>query len=154
MTDSEGLSFEEAMQVVEDTIATQLGLDPRQNRLQTQEPNMMAWGLTRGSANIFISLTWGTRNQTLQVFSPIITLNSQVNLNLYPTLLGLNAGAEMTGTAFAIRDNKVILKADRNARELSGSALAELIRRIGMLADKYDDLLVEQFGGSLYGSSG
>ncbi len=152
MSDSEGLSFQEASRVVEEALSTHFGLDPRQNRLETQETSMMAWGLTKGSASIFISLTWGQRNQTLQIFSPILVLTPQVNLNLYPTLLGLNASNELVGAAFAIRDNKVILKVDRNARELSVTAVTDMIRRIGTLADRYDDLLVEQFGGALYGT--
>jgi|APMed6443717190_1056831.scaffolds.fasta_scaffold57567_2 hypothetical protein len=152
MTDSEGLSFQESSRTVEEALATHFGLDPRQNRLETQEASMMAWGLTKGSASIFISLTWGQRNQTLQIFSPILVLTPQVNLNLYPTLLGLNASNELVGAAFAIRDNKVILKVDRNARDLSVAAVTDMIRRIGTLADRYDDLLVEQFGGALYGT--
>ncbi len=152
MTEVEGLSFQEASRVVEETLGAHFGLDPRQNRLETSEPSMMAWGLTKGSASIFISLTWGQRNQTLQIFSPILVLTPQVNINLYPTLLGLNASNELVGAAFAIRDNKVILKVERNARDLSVAAVHEMIRRIGTLADRYDDLLVEQFGGQAYGT--
>lgn len=152
MSEVEGLSFQEASRVVEETLSVHFGLDPRQNRLETSEPSMMAWGLTKGSASIFISLTWGQRNQTLQIFSPILVLTPQVNLNLYPTLLGLNASNELVGAAFAIRDNKVILKVDRNGRDLSVAAVHDMIRRIGTLADRYDDLLVEQFGGQAYGT--
>jgi len=152
MTEAEGLSFQEASRVVEETLSTHFGLDPRQNRLETSEPSMMAWGLTKGSASIFISLTWGQRNQTLQIFSPIVVLTPQVNINLYPTLLGLNASNELVGAAFAIRDNKVILKVERNGRDLSVAAVQDMIRRIGTLADRYDDLLVEQFGGQAYGA--
>ncbi len=152
MTEAEGLSFQEASRVVEETLSTHFGLDPRQNRLETSEPSMMAWGLTKGSASIFISLTWGQRNQTLQIFSPIVVLTPQVNINLYPTLLGLNASNELVGAAFAIRDNKVILKVERNGRDLTVAAVQDMIRRIGTLADRYDDLLVEQFGGQAYGA--
>jgi hypothetical protein len=31
-------------------------------------------------------------------------------------------------------------------------SVSESIRRVGTVADRYDDLLVEQFGGRLYGS--
>lgn len=152
MSENGDLSFAQAARIVEEALLAQFGLDPVQNRLETHEPNMMAWGITKGSASIFISLTWGPRLQTLQVFSPILILTPQVDINLYPTLLGLNASSELLGLSFAIRDDKVILKMDRNARYLTVDSVSESIRRVGTLADRYDDLLAEQFGGQLYGA--
>ncbi len=52
--------------------------------------------------------------------------------------------------AFAVRQDRVIITADRTTRDLDRSEVVEMIERVAAYADKFDDELVEEFGGTRY----
>ena len=61
-------------------------------------------------------------------------------------LLELNAG-ELAGAAFGLRDDEVVLTADRSTAGLDQIEVEELIRCVADYADHYDDVLTKEFGG-------
>jgi hypothetical protein len=62
-------------------------------------------------------------------------------------LLELNA-TELTGAAFGLRENEVVLTTDRSTAGLDPVELEEMIRRVASYADHYDDTLTVEFGGT------
>ena len=62
-------------------------------------------------------------------------------------LLELN-GSELPGVSFGLVKNELVLLAERSIRGLDRSELEEIITMIGYYADKYDDLLTLEFGGT------
>jgi hypothetical protein len=122
------------------------GVEPARARISADEGSS-AWGLTRGSAQVFIFLSSGDDGQNLlQVVAPVMRPASDATARLYSHLLELNAN-ELTGAAFGLRGPDVVLTADRNTVGLDRVEVEEMICRIGEYADHYDDALTAEFGG-------
>lgn len=139
-------------EMVERTIA-ELGLSSDENRLQTEDGSL-AWGLLRGSAHVYIFIRPGADDEefnSIQVISPVIRLpqGAEARLLLYEHLLQLNA-KEITGAAFGVKDDTVVIITDRTTQDLDRSEVLDMILRVGYFADMYDDALVSHFGGLRY----
>src|SRR5438105_12830533 len=86
-----------------DAVLTARGLDASRHRIESH--GGPAWGMTAGSAEVFIFLTAGTAGDNfIQVVAPVMTPPQQ-ELNaprFLRRLLELNAN-ELTGAAFGLR---------------------------------------------------
>jgi hypothetical protein len=147
-------NLKSACEMVEKVISD-LGLDPEENRLQTEDESV-AWGLMRGSAQVFIFVKpadedEGESFETLQIVAPVMKVpESGGNVTaLYQRLLELNA-QELTGVAFGLKGDTVVITTDRSTEDLDRSEVKEMILRVGYFADLYDDALVNQFGGNRF----
>ena len=137
------------VQMVEEVIR-EIKLDPDDNRLKTED-GTPAWGLMRGSAEVFIFVHRGgpaDPDSHIQIVSPVMSLpeSPEVETALYRRLLTHNA-EDLSGAAFGIKGTAVVLTADRSTVDLDPSEVKDLILRIGYYADTYDDALVNEFGG-------
>jgi hypothetical protein len=135
--------------MVEEVI-TELGLAPQENRVQT-ESGSPAWGLMKGSAQVFVFINDNTADEeynTIQVVSPVVTLPEAPSMQtaLFRHLLDLNA-REINGAAFGLKGETVVITVDRSTQDLNRSEVKDMILRVGFYADYYDDTLVSQFGG-------
>jgi hypothetical protein len=138
--------------MVEKVIA-ELGLSNEDNRLQTEDGSL-AWGMMRGSAQVYIFVRPGAEEDdynSIQVVSPVMRIpeNDSIRLMLYKHLLTLNT-QEITGAGFGIKDDTVVIIADRSTEDLDHSEVKDMILRVGFFADHYDDALVTQYGGLRY----
>lgn len=104
-----------------------------------------AWGLTRGSAEVFVFLTSADDDNYIQVVAPVMRPRDDSG-KLFNHLLQLNAN-DLTGAAFGIRNGDVVLTTDRSTTGLDRTEVEEMIRRVGEYADHFDDALVTEFGG-------
>lgn len=135
--------------MVEEVIL-ELKLNPEENRLHL-EGDQQGWGLMKGSAEVFIFIIPGLvddKYHSFQVVSPLMKLpNSPSNqAALFRKLLELNAEA-LSGVAFGVKGDTVVIVADRSTQDLNRSEVREMILRVGYFADLHDDELVSQFGG-------
>jgi hypothetical protein len=124
------------------------GVDPNTSRIHSAAGP--AWGMRQGSAEIYIFLTAGAGGSNfIQVVSPVMrpTPESMAGGTFLKKLLELNAN-ELTGAAFGLRDQEIVLTADRNTTGLDRIEVEEMIRRVADYADHYDDALVQEFGGT------
>ena len=80
---------------------------------------------------------------------PTITLKSTVR-EAVESGVQLNCDA-ISGAAFAVRQNEVLLVSKRSVVDLDRSEVYDLIRRVQEYADEYDNKLVDEFGGRLGG---
>jgi hypothetical protein len=127
-------------QMVE-AVLTARGLDATRHRIESG--GGPAWGMTAGSAEVFIFLTAGTQGDNfIQVGAP----------RLLRRLLELNA-SEMTGAAFGLRGDEVVVTTDRSTVGLDPVEVEEMIRRVADYADHYDDALTLEFGGIRHADS-
>jgi hypothetical protein len=134
-------------QMVEAVLA-QRGLEAARHRIQSQ--GGPAWGLTSGSAEIFVFLTAAKSGDNfIQVVAPVMTPTEEhlAGARLFRRLLELNAG-ELTGAAFGLRGNEVVITTDRSTQGLDPVEVEEMIRRVSDYADQYDDALTLEFGGT------
>ncbi len=107
-----------------------------------------AWRFQQGSAAIAVALVHRTAFTHIRVSAVVMTLDAKVDrAALFAHLLTRNA--ELTGAAFALDGNRVLLVSERSTLDLDRSEVTDLIRRVAQYADDHDDLLVERFGGTL-----
>ena len=129
------------------------GLDAARHRIESQ--GGPAWGMTAGSAEVFIFLTAGSSGDNfIQVVAPVMT-PPQEQLNaprLLRRLLELNAN-ELTGAAFGLHGDEVVVTTDRSTVGLDPVEVEEMIRRVSDYADHYDDALTLEFGGIRHADS-
>ena len=139
--------LDKAKKVVEGVLKS-LGISPDDNVSGGVEGGC-GWHVARGSADVLISLIppQGGAAGRLRVVSPIVRLDGELPLGLTTRLLSLN-GTDLPGVAFGIvSGNLVVLVAERSVTALDRSEVEEILHHIGFYADKYDDLLVNEFGG-------
>lgn len=124
------------------------GVDPHKSRIHSAAGP--AWGMTQGSAEVYIFLTAsGTGDNFIQVVSPVMKPSPEAMSapQFLKRLLELNAN-ELTGAAFGLRDDEVVLTSDRSTSGLDKIEVEEMIRRVSDYADQYDDALTLEFGGT------
>jgi len=140
-------------QMVESVLAER-GLDPAKSRMESAAGP--AWGLTHGSAEVYIFLTAAADGDNfIQVVSPVMRPSREAmsGPDFLKRLLELNAN-ELTGAAFGLRDDEVVLTCDRSTSGLDRVEVEEMIRRVAQYADHYDDALTLEFGGTRHSDSG
>jgi hypothetical protein len=128
-------------------VLTARGLDAARHRIESAAGP--AWGLTRGSAEVFVFLTSGNSGDNfIQIVAPVMKPSAEVlaGPQLMRRLLTLNA-ADLTGAAFGLRGDEVVLTTDRSTVGLDAVEVEEMIRRVSEYADHYDDALTQEFGG-------
>jgi hypothetical protein len=128
-------------------VLTARGLAAERHRIESAAGP--AWGLTSGSAEVFIFLTAGTSGDNfIQIVAPVMKPIAEVLAapQLLRRLLTLNA-SELTGAAFGLRGDEVVLTTDRSTVGLDAVEVEEMIRRVSQYADHYDDALTQEFGG-------
>lgn len=120
--------------------------NPAQARMQDQ----LGWNIILGSANIEILIAENEQGQTLQVVAPLLHLPQTGLLPFYRRLLELNM---MTpGITFGVYGDVVFLYNERPLEGLDEIEVRDIIQRMALNADKYDNELVQEFGGRLYNS--
>lgn len=127
------------------------GLTPDDVKMKTADGHP-AWAFRQGSASVRIHLLAGDKESDFgyfQVVAPVIILPDDGRDKIFERLLSLNAD-QLWSCAFAVRQDRVIITADRTTRDLDRSEVVEMIERVAAYADKFDDELVEQYGGTRY----
>jgi hypothetical protein len=132
-----------------ETVLAHLGVDPERNR-SAAPAGGASWQISRGSADILIAINPGRDGGAprLRLVAPLVKVRDELAQPLAAKLLQLNA-SELPGIAFGLfRADVVALVAERSVSGLDREELAELLATIGHYADRYDDLLVTEFGGT------
>ncbi len=143
-------NFKACSQMVEAVLHAR-GLNPETSRIPSEEGP--AWGLQQGSAEVYVFLTSGDAGENfIQVISPVMVPAADTLNELLRRLLELNA-SELTGAAFGLRDDEVVLTSDRSTTGLDRVELEEMIRRVAAYADFYDDILTVEYGGTRHADS-
>jgi Putative bacterial sensory transduction regulator len=138
-------NFKACAHMVE-SVLQERGLDPAQSRIASEEGP--AWGLQQGSAEVYIFLSAGDDGTNfIQVVAPVLVPASDTFNELMRRLLELNAN-ELTGAAFGLREDEVVLTADRSTLGLDRVELEEMLKRVASYADHYDDILTVEYGGT------
>lgn len=131
------------------SVLKSLDIDPGGNELKGA-PGGAAWQISRGSADVMIAVnppvTEGHAGH-LRVVSPIVRFEGKIPTDLMERLLDLN-GTRLPGICFGIISGNVSLVAERSVAGLDRQEFEEILTAIGFYADKYDDLLVGEFGGT------
>lgn len=144
--------IERAVGLIEGAIEG-LGVEPEKVRVEAPPGNLKAWSLRRGSAGVAVFVREphdGDAAPWLRLAAPILVADPARSAELYTKLLELNARG-LGAVEFGVLDGRVLVVAERRTVDLEPAEVAWLIERVGVVADHYDDLLLERFGGSRVG---
>jgi T3SS (YopN, CesT) and YbjN peptide-binding chaperone 1 len=109
-----------------------------------------SWRIKKGSATVRISLLERPDFTHLRIASAVMQLDPAVpRVALFTHLLEKNA--DLTGVAFALQGDTVLLQTERSTLDLDRSEVQDLVSRVTRYADDLDDALVERFGGAIGG---
>jgi hypothetical protein len=132
-----------------ESVIKDLGISPADNTIESVSGGY-AWQISRGSAHVMIYLLPGA-NQTaarVRIVSPLVKTDGDISYEMAVDLLKRN-GSRLPGISFGlISENIVVLVTERSVVNLDKSGAMELLNLAGYYADKYDDLLVKEFGGT------
>lgn len=115
---------------------------------QTNLPvgELAGWRLTHGSASIEVTVYDRQPAPRLRLQATVQTLDARVDrLALFRYLL--TETLELGGLTFGLAEPYVVVFGERSTVDLSRNEFEELFVLLCQTADKYDDLLVKQFGG-------
>ena len=102
------------------------------------------WWIVSGSVKVQIFLTSLDQNGELIVASNLFQYpNSIPGINEY--VLKLNGTLKLKGVSFGIRNKHLILSYVRPVEGLDQEELEWIIASIAVIADEYDDFLIEKF---------
>ena len=138
-------TFDEAVRLVESVI-TALGLSAADAALSAEEPTKTrAFALKRGSARVVVAVHANDAGGTIRVLAPCVKLGATPSAEFFKHLLELNA-RELVGAAFGVFGEDVVVVAERSVEDLDTSEVDAMIRTVGRIADRHDDVLAQRFG--------
>jgi hypothetical protein len=148
MTDQAETDYQRAVTFVEGTVRA-LGIEPAKCRVNVPG-SADAFSLRRGSASMLVTLQHGRSADdagTIRIVAPIVTLPNDPTKELAMLRKLLHANAkDFTGAAFALLDGQVVVVTERSVEDLDASEVEQMIRSLGRVADRYDDVLASEFG--------
>ncbi len=126
------------------------GLDLGKVRLES-ESGYPAWAFTQGSALVQVHLRPGRTQEIVyfQALAPVVAVPEENREGFYRKLLELNAD-ELWSCAFAVRQDTVIVTADRTTVDMDLSEVVEMVESVAAYADRFDDELAQEFGTKRY----
>jgi Putative bacterial sensory transduction regulator len=102
------------------------------------------WKFHYGSVEVFVQLTGESSNDTLSVWSFVLSLPAKNEPELMRKLLEMNWLSTFE-SHFAIVDNRVAVVSTRTVAELSPGEIARVITIVATIADDNDDILIAQY---------
>jgi len=106
--------------------------------------NSQEWWIMSGSVKVQIFLTSLEDNAELIVASNLFQYEEQ-NAVINEYILKLNGTLKLKGVCFGIRNKHLILSSIRPVQGLDPEELEWIIASIAVIADEYDDFLIEKF---------
>ena len=131
-------------EVIETVISS---LDQDDTAMVSHPEQGSLWKFQYGSVEVFVQLTGESDDDLLTVWSSLLELPAKDEPGLMRRLLEMN----WTGTfetCFSIKDNKVMVSAQRTVADMYPGEISRLITLVANIADDNDELLKEEFGGS------
>lgn len=102
------------------------------------------WRFRYGTAEVYVQMTGVTADDMFTVWSAILKLPVQNQLELYQQLLELNWATTLEAR-FAILDQEVVVVGTRSLLGLDPAEIARMITIVASLADLYDEELQTKF---------
>ena len=102
------------------------------------------WWIVSGSVKVQIFLTNLEDNAELVVAANLFQ-NPKHNAEVKTNVHKLNGTLRLKGVSFCIRNNNLILSYIRPVKGLVPEELEWIIASIAVIADEYDDFLIEKF---------
>ncbi|MBE9201244.1 MULTISPECIES: YbjN domain-containing protein [unclassified Nodularia (in: cyanobacteria)] len=105
------------------------------------------WKFKYGSVEVFVKLTGTSDEDTITVWSTVLSLPAKDELNLMRHLLEMNCSKTLEAR-FGIIENRVVVISTRTLEELSPAEVSRLITIVATIADDNDEILQSQYGAA------
>lgn len=102
------------------------------------------WKFRYGSVEVFIQLAGTSDDDTLTVWSPVLTLPVQQETDLLRKLMTMNATT--FEARFAISEDRIVVMASRTLAGLTPAEVSRSITVVASIADDNDEALIAEFG--------
>ena len=129
-------------EVIETVISS---LDGNNSAMVNHTEGGSLWKFQYGSVEVFVQLTGETDEDLLTVWSSLLELPATDEPGLMRRLLEMNWSGTFE-TCFSIKDNKVMISAQRTVADMYPGEISRLITLVANIADDNDELLKEEFG--------
>ncbi len=103
------------------------------------------WRFQYGSVEVYVQLTGETDEDTLTVWSSVLTLPVRDEAGLFKKLMAANWLSTFEAR-YAITDNAVVVTTTRTVAELSPGEISRAITLVASIADENDEALQAEFG--------
>ncbi len=121
------------------------GLAQDQKVLVGQSDAGHLWKFQYGSAEVFVQLTGDTEEDTLTVWSPVLTLPAKNEDQLMRYLLEMN-WLSTYESHFAITNSQIVVLSNRTLAGITPAEISRIITVVATIADDNDDHLQAEFG--------
>ena len=120
-------------------------LDSDNTAMVNQSNNGHLWKFKYGSAEVFVQLTGINDEDTLTVWSVVLTLPTKNEPELMRKLLEMN-WQETVEARFAIVENQLVVVASRSVADMSAGEISRAVTIVATVADNHDDALQAEYG--------
>lgn len=103
------------------------------------------WKFTYGTVEVFVHLSGETPDDTLSVWSPVMSYPVKDEARLLKLLLDKN-WIETLEARFCFWNDQIILNHYRTLEGLTAAEISRAITIVASLADELDEPLIEEFG--------
>jgi Putative bacterial sensory transduction regulator len=125
-----------------EAIISTLGENPQRDT-KIQRPQHV-WKFKYGTVDVFVYLTGESAEDTLMVWSPVLTLPAKDEAELHKFLLEKN-WLDTLEARFAVKGEQIVLTCSRTLQDLDPGEVSRAITIVATLADDYDEVLIEKF---------
>jgi hypothetical protein len=119
-------------------------LDSDNTAMVNQSTNGHLWKFKYGSAEVFVQLTGINDEDTLTVWSVVLSLPAKNEPELMRKLLEMN-WQETVEARFAIVDNQLVVVASRSVADMSAGEISRAVTIVATVADNHDDALQAEY---------
>lgn len=120
-------------------------LDSDNTAMVNQSTNGHLWKFKYGSAEVFVQLTGINDEDTLTVWSVVLSLPAKNEPQLMRKLLEMN-WQETVEARFAIVENQLVVVASRSVADMSAGEISRAVTIVATVADNHDDALQAEYG--------
>lgn len=103
------------------------------------------WKFTYGTVEVYVHLSGETPDDTLSVWSPVMSYPVKDETRLLKLLLGKN-WIDTLEARFCFWNDQIVLNYYRTLEGLTAAEISRAITIVASLADELDEPLIEEFG--------
>ncbi|MBU6230091.1 MAG: YbjN domain-containing protein [Cyanobacteria bacterium REEB459] len=136
------LSSNSYVTLIETVIAS---LDQGDGAMASKNQAGRLWMFHYGSVKVYVQLTGETPEDTLSLWSPVLSLPAKEEPRLFRQLLERNCG-ETLEARFGVSGDQVLVITTRTLEDISAAEISRLMTIVATIADDADDALKAEFG--------
>ena len=120
-------------------------LDQDQSAMVSRSEQGTLWKFSYGSVEVYVQLTGTSDEDTLTVWSPVLSLPAKDEPKLMRHLLEMNCG-ETFEASFGVLGDRVVVLSSRQLADMSPGEVSRIMTIVATIADDNDERLQAEHG--------